>query len=152
MIITKAGVDIINVVDSDFTENNIFSTEKVHLIKLLFDEPTDEKVDWVLKSYPMTNRFIIQDNIKFYNWYFKNNNKKYYVENGYNAGLISFFKKNNKVLLNFHKLRYDIKAFIMRNYIFRDLLKNLEIIEMSSDDFEEKADVLSNWNGNVVIS
>jgi len=45
MIITRLGKDIINVNDLDFDQNNILSTEKVHLIKPLFNEPTDEKMD-----------------------------------------------------------------------------------------------------------
>ena len=149
MLITKPGYDIITVTENDY--NNIVSKEKVHLVRIDYDNPTDEKIDWVLNSYKLTNRFVIKDNIRFYNDYFKKNNKKYYVENGYNAGIFSFFKKNNKILLNVNILRNDIKNFILKNYIFRDILKNLEIIQINDEIFNDKSKILSEWNGNVII-
>lgn len=151
MIVTRVGRDLIAVTERDFETNNVVSQEKIHLIKLQFESPTEEKLDWVIKSYPLTNRFIIIDNIKFYNWYFKTKEKKYYVENRFNSGIISFFKKNNKVLLNFSKLRDDVKRFSLKNYIFSDILRNLEIIQLDEESFNEKANLLSKWNGNVIV-
>lgn len=151
MIITRPGKDVISVTEEDFENNNIISTEKVHLIKIKFKEPDEEKLDWVSKSYSKTNRFIISDNIKFYNWYFKTKSKKFYVENDKNIRLFSFFKKNNKILLNFNNLDEDIKNFILQDFIFMDVLQNLEIIQIDEEMFKEKSNILSKWSGNVII-
>lgn len=152
MIVTVPGKDMITVADADL-EN--WSTEvvnkKVHLIKILLDDPTEDKMDFILSKYPHTNRFIIRDNIKFYNWFFRSYEKKFYVENIYNARIISFFKKNNKVLLNFDNLDYDTRKFALKNNVFKDILRNLEIIQLDDDTFTRKKDILSSWNGNVII-
>lgn len=153
MIVTIPGKDLIVVTDSEL--ENWTSAEpfdrKIHLIKLNLSDPTKDKMDSVLFKYPYTNRFIITDNIKFYNWFFRSHEKKYYVQNGNNTKLISFFKKNNKVLLNFNNLDFISKQFALRNGVFKDILKNLEIIQIDEATFEEKKDILSNWSGNVVI-
>lgn len=152
MIITRPGQDIISV------EENVIETclpdtsKKIHIIRLDFEDPTEEKMDVVMNNYPLTNRFVIKDNIKFYNWFFKTKNKKYYVENPYNVGIFSFFKKNNKILLNFHRIRYDVKKFLIKDHVFRDILRNLEIIEIDDEIFEDKQQMLSEWNGNVIVS
>jgi hypothetical protein len=103
--------------------------EKIHLIKLAFEEPTTDKVEQVLDRFPSTNRFIISDNIKFYNDVLRSR-KKYYVENGNGIGLISFFKKNNKVLLNLQNLTSEERSFVKNN--IRDVLRNLEAIYIGS--------------------
>jgi hypothetical protein len=81
MLITKPGKDIINISEKDYDNNYIKTKSKIHLIKLSFKTPTFEKIDWVVKNYSHTNRYIISDNIRIYNDYFKRTNKKYYVEN-----------------------------------------------------------------------
>ena len=151
MILTKPGRDIITVTDRDFEENNIIEREKIHLIKLEFEDPFFEQLDWVVNTYSSTNRYIIKDNINTYNNYFKFNKKKYYVENGFNDGIFSFFKKNNKVLLNFNNLRSHVKDFLLQKDVFKDILRNLEIIEIDQDIYENKKIILSKWNGNVII-
>lgn len=157
MIITVPGKDMISVNDGDISDEdlenwnvNVFD-KKVHLIKIQVTEPTEQKMDFILDKYPYTNRFIINDNIRFYNWFFRSYEKKYYVENGYNVKLISFFKKNNKVLLNFNKLDYDTKKFAMKAGTFKDILRNLEILQLSEEDFAKRKSLLLNWNGNVIV-
>lgn len=152
MIVTVPGKDIITVTDSElegWTPEAV--DKKVHLIKIKLDEPTEDKMNFILFKYPHTNRFIVGDNIRFYNWFFRNYEKKYYVENRYNAKIISFFKKNNKVLLNFNKLDYDTKRFALKNEVFKDILRNLEIIQLDDETFNRKKDILSSWNGNVIV-
>ena len=95
-------------------------------------------MDQLLYILPRTNRFIIDNNIKFYNDYFKKTKKKYYVENSYNdeVKFISFLRKNNKILLNFTKIAsFDLRQVLF--YLVReDLLNNIEILKLSKTDFE----------------
>lgn len=157
MIVTVPGKDLIVVNDNDISEVDLEDwnvepyEKKVHLIKVELTNPTEPKLDFVLERYPYTNRFIISDNIRFYNWFFRSYEKKYYVENVHNANLISFFKKNNKVLLNFDKLDYDTKKFALKNNVFKDILRNLEVIQLNEEDFNKKKSILLNWNGNVIV-
>lgn len=153
MIITRPDVDIISVneetIDS-FDEQT--RKNRIHIIKLDFEDPDETKIDELQKKFFLTNRFVIKDNIKFYNWYFKPKNKKYYVENNGNSGIFSFFKKNNKILLNFNKLRHDVKTFLTKDFVFKDILRNLEIIEIDDKLYFEKYNILDKWNGNVVVN
>jgi hypothetical protein len=77
--------------------------------------------------------------------------KKFYVENRVGDGIISFFRKNNKVLLNFSKLADDEKSFVMNPRILSDILRNVEVVQMGKDDFPVVKNLLENWNGNVII-
>lgn len=132
-------------------ENNLDQLKqenKVHLIKLNFDEPTTSKVNETLDKFNYTNRFFIEDNIKFYNDILKNN-KKYYVENKPEQGLISFFKKNNKVLLNLNNLSNEERIFVKDN--IEDILRNVEVLRMDRADLKSLEEELRNWNGNVLI-
>ena len=153
MIITVPGKDLITIAEEDIQEDwNVVPVEnKIHLIKLQFSNPTEDKIDFVMQNHPYTNRFIINDNIKFYNWAFRQYEKKYYVENTYNARLISFFKKNNKVLLNFNRLDSETRNFALKDRVFKDILKNLEIIQLDEHEFSKKKPILVNWNGNVIV-
>lgn len=125
-------------------------TEKVHLIKLDFEDPTIEKVEKVFDRFPSTNRYIISNNIRFYNNILKAR-KKYYVENTKNSGLISFFKRNNKVLLNIDNLIPSEFNFVKS--CFDDILKNVEVILISDvKSLEESwAMGIQYWNGNVLV-
>lgn len=158
MIITVPGKDLITITDNDISDSDIKdwnvnpSKKKIHLVKVQISEPTEEKLDFILANYPTTNRFIINDNIKFYNWIFKKNEKKYYVSNNYNTRIISFFKKNNKVLLNFNNLDNETRSFVLKERIFKDILRNLEIIQLDEHEFLKKKPILLNWNGNVIIA
>ena len=151
MRITEIGSDFITI-----TEDNLYSEElrnipRVHLIKLAFFSPTEEKVKKVLSFYPKTNRFIIDDNIRTYNYILKWTNKKYYIQNKEDVGLISFFRKNNKVLLDFSKLSAYELHFIL-NYCFEDVLKNLEVIIINQSILDAKEEILKLWNGNVILN
>jgi len=151
MKITVPGKDVIRVTDKDFENNEIvLSDDKIHLIKFDFVDPTSEKIKWVLNTYPQTNRFIVQKNIKEYNNFLKKTSKKYYIENNKNSSLISFFKKNNKVLLNFFELDKQTYDFIINN-CFSDILYNTEVIYISEDVLDKNKDILNPWKGNIII-
>lgn len=107
-------------------------------------------MDIVLNKFYDTRRFVISNNVRFYNYYFKNSNFKYYVENQKGMHLISFLRKNNKVLLNVNNLCYLEKQFFMEGAL-DDILENVEIIAISSYDFDKIWTVLQRWHGNVII-
>lgn len=135
-----------------FSESNIQDkeqSEKVHLVKLDFEQPTEEKVEQVIKNFPSTNRFIISDNIKFYNDLLKSR-KKYYIENKPNTDLITFMKRNNKVILNVNILKDFEYEFILKNP--KDILRNLECLMMTNEQYQEKwNDLVENWTGNILL-
>jgi hypothetical protein len=143
-------------IGSDFVtvdEDNIRSytdIPKVHLIKLMFKEPTREKVEEVLRCYPRTNRFVVEDNIRFYNSILKYTNKKYYVENDRDFGIVTFFRKNNKVLLNFNKLSQETVRFLLSNYL-EDVLRNVEVVIITQQIFDAHREIFLLWTGNVII-
>ena len=151
MKITKIGTDYISINEDTIHYEEYLNISKVHLIKLAFDVPTKTKIEQVLSLFPRTNRYVIQDNIREYNFILRRTSKKYYVENYSSVGIISFFRKNNKVLLNFHKLSQNERDFIV-NECFGDVLRNLEVIHINKHIYELKEDILMKWNGNVVIS
>lgn len=151
MRITVPGKDIIKITEADFENNEVVNTQdKIHLIKLAFETPTEEKMDWVLKTYPNTKRFVVENDIKFYNDILKQTDKKYYVENSNHTSLITFFRKNNKILLNFLKLLKEEKDFIL-NYLLSDILRNVEIIMIDEDNFNKFYSHFKNWKGNIII-
>lgn len=134
-------------------ENNIDQinegSKKIHLIKLNFDYPTLDKVNKVLNKFSQTNRYIIDNNIKFYNDILKKF-KKYYVMNKPGIGLLTHFKKNNKVLLNYHNLNAIEQNFVRDN--LNDVLKNLEVIYLKRSLLEENwTEKLKYWNGNILV-
>lgn len=151
MRITRIGSDFISINEDNLFDRNLLSIPRVHLIKLNFWSPTKEKIEKVLELYPKTNRFIIDNNIRIYNNTLKRTPKKFYVANVEKTGIISFFRKNNKVLVDFTKLNVFEKEFLLLNNIFEDLLKNTEVMYMQEDIFRAKKDVLNKWNGNVII-
>lgn len=150
--ITKPGTDIIVITDEDY-HNDTQMENKIHLIRLAFDDPTTEKMSWVTESFYKTHRYIIDsENIRFYNGFFKRTNKKYYVINDSKTmGLISFFKKNNKVLLDVTALTEFDRMYAL-NVAFLDILKNTEVIIISQEDFDAHVDELSMYNGNCIIA
>ena len=79
MKLTKYGSDY--VIIDEHNIKDIQTTEKIHLIKLKFRNLSKYLMDEIFNLFPKTNRFIISDNIRFYNSIFKTTNKKYYVEN-----------------------------------------------------------------------
>jgi len=150
MKITHIGTDFIEINEDNLYDDKLRNIPRVHLIKLSFFNPTEEKVRRVLSFYPRTNRFVIDDNIREYNSILKWTNKKYYIQNNEGDGFISFFRKNNKVLLDFSRLTPYECQFIS-TACFEDVLRNLEVIKIDRVVFEEKKELLDIWNGNVII-
>lgn len=152
MKLTKIGSDFISIDEDNLDDEKLLSIPRVHIIKLNFLKPTKQKVERVLDLYYMTNRFVIEDNIKIYNYILRSTNKKYYIENTPGARLISFFRKNNKVLVNFNNLNLFERQFLLSEVCFEDVLKNTEVIMLDKSSYEEKKEILKGWSGNVVIS
>lgn len=121
---------------------------KFHLIKLEFIKPTVEKVNTVIEKFTLTNRYIIQNNIRFYNDMLKAR-KKYYIENLPGSNFVSFIKKNNKILLNIENLSYVQKRLFEEEH--EDVLRNVEVLSMNDSTFEEWEDKLRYWSGNVLL-
>ena len=152
MRITKVGTDYISLNERNFSDDRFQKIQRVHLIKLDFQEPTRILIDRVLNLFPKTNRFVIEDNIRDYNSILKNTSKKYYVMNKIGAEIISFFRKNNKILLNFNNLSIEEADFFLMDGVFDDVLKNTEVIAINKDMHDMKMEVLDKWKGNVIIS
>lgn len=145
------GRDYITIDECNMADPSLQKIPRVHLIGLNFKIPTIEKVEYVFKTFPTTNRFVIQDNIRFYNDLLKKTNKKYYVMNEDGDGIFSFFKKNNKVILNVMRLSPLEKAFVM-SVALEDVLKNLEVIIMPEKYYREYNTILNQWTGNLVLT
>jgi hypothetical protein len=148
---TELGRDYIAVTEDNIKNEKLLSLPRVHLIKLMFFNPTEEKIKTVLSLYPRTNRFVIEDNIRIYNNTLKRTNKKYYVMNMPGIGFISFFRKNNKVLLNIENLSVFEKQFVLK-VCLDDVLRNIEVIQLNREDFLEVEGKFERWNGNVVLN
>ena len=151
MKVTNVGSDYIRIDEDNIDDRNLLNIPRVHLIKLDFFKPTETKVKKVLSLYSKTNRFVIENNIKTYNFILKGTNKKYYVENPIGAKLITFFKKNNKVLVNFNNFSEFEKTFLLTDEQFIDVLKNTEVIVIDQEIYAEKESQLKEWSGNVII-
>ena len=151
MRITKIGSDYITVNEENLYDEELTGLPRVHLIKLEFDNPSESRVKNVLKLYPLTNRFVIEKDIRIYNYILRKTSKKYYVMNTPDDSLISFFRRNNKVLINFLNLSEVERALVLNDNIFRDVLKNTEVIMIDRPTFDEKEEILIEWNGNVII-
>jgi|GEM_PF-2247699 hypothetical protein len=151
MKITNMGTDFLSIDENNLNDDNFLKIAKIHLIKLSFFKPTKQKVETVIDRFPTTNRFVIEDNVRIYNYILKETNKKYYIENNTDSKIISFFRKNNKVLINFNNLNLFSKQFLLSDDVFEDVLKNTEVIMIDKKTFEEKKEVLKNWSGNVII-
>jgi hypothetical protein len=147
--ITKPEVDMIVVNEKNI--NQYQGDTKFHLIKMSFRDPNEKKIMKVLTNSPHTNRYIISDNIRTYNNILKNTSKKYYVQNVDGNNIITFLRKNNKILLSLPVLLSEVKNFITNDYIFQDLLRNIEVILMSNNDFHVLEPMLKEWEGNVIV-
>lgn len=151
MKLTRPGKDVVKITEEDYFNNEILNTDdKVHLIKFGFQEPTEDKVKWVLQNYQSTNRFIIDKDIKYYNDILKTTAKKYYIENSPNTGLISFMRKNNKCLLNFLNLLKEEKDFLLKFLLF-DILKNVEIVLLDEENIRNYYEEFKKWSGNIIV-
>jgi len=152
-IFTVPGRDIIKVTDTDFINNTPNISSKVHIIRLSFDNPNDEKMEWVINKFYQTNRFIVDNyDIKYYNYYLKRTNLKYYVINTVNieSKLISFYKRNNKVLLDITILSQAERLFVLHSAL-QDILLNTEVIVISESDYLTVKDIIDKWRGNCII-
>ena len=149
MKITIPGKDyiIINNID-DLKVTN----DKVHLIKFNFQIPDATMIDRVLLAYPKTNRFIISNYIKIYNDILKFTGKKFYVENSVGVDLISFFRKNNKILLNFNNLREHESSFLLHQNILLDVLRNVEVINIPKSLLDKYITLFNEWDGNIILT
>lgn len=150
MKITKLGTDFIKISEQNLFNEDLLSIPKVHLIKLAFLEPNIEKVEKVINDFPKTNRYVIGDNIRFYNETLKGTNKKYYICNNENTSLISFYKRNNKVMLDTTKLSDEEKFFVF-NVALQDILNNTEVVIVELQYYKDFASVFNRWNGNLVV-
>jgi len=72
--------------------------------------------------------------------------------NKFGADIISFFRKNNKILLNFNSLSVEEEEFFLLDGVFDDVLKNTEVIAIDKHTHDLKLEVLDKWKGNVIIS
>lgn len=151
MRITKIGSDYIRVSEENYSSDAYQSIPRVHLIKLDFAMPTYDLVNQVLHLFPKTNRFVIEDNIREYNSILRRTEKKYYVMNKKGSDIISFFRKNNKILLNIINLSKEERDFFLMEGIFEDMLRNTEVIVVNKKIYDEKMEVLDKWKGNVII-
>jgi hypothetical protein len=151
--ITIPGRDIIVVNEQSF-EDNVSYDYKVHLIRLMFDNPTDEKMLWVTNTFKKTNRYVIDtQHIRYYNYYLKRTNLKYYIINTKSdwTGIVSFFKKNNKVLFDITKLSEFDRMFVM-NVALIDILSNTEVILIGKNDYSLMLDIFNQWKGDIIIN
>ena len=151
MRITKVGSDYIIVNEENYSSEEYQKIHRVHLIKFDFAMPTFDLVNNVLHLFPKTNRFVIDDNIREYNSILRNTEKKYYVMNKKNSDIISFFRKNNKILFNIMNLSKEERDFFLMNGIFEDVLRNIEVIAMNKKIYDEKIEILDKWKGNCLI-
>ncbi len=151
MRITAIGSDYITVNEENYSSKAYQNIPRVHLIKFDFAMPTYDLVNKVLRLYPKTNRFVIEDNIREYNSILRRTEKKYYVMNKRSSDIISFFRKNNKILLNLLNMSKEEQDFFLMEGIFEDMLRNTEVIAVNEEMYDEKMEVLDKWKGNVII-
>jgi hypothetical protein len=149
MKITKPEKDVIIVDEQNIDKYQ--NDNKFHLIKMSFRSPSDKKIMKVLDTSPHTNRYIISDNIRVYNNILKSTSKKYYVQNNDSNDFITFLRKNNKILLSLPVLSREVKNFVTSDYVFSDILKNIEVIMMTEYDYTEFEYLLKRWDGNIII-
>jgi hypothetical protein len=151
-LITVPGRDIIVVNEENLLSGDEYSY-KVHLVRLSFENPTDDKMEWVMQTFRKTNRYVIDTtHIRYYNYYLKRTNLKYYIINTKDSwrGLVSFFKRNNKVLLDITQLSLFEKQFVM-NVALDDVISNTEVLLMDKEDYTDNLDVFNQWKGDIIL-
>ena len=150
MKITRTGTDYVRINELTMADEYITSIPRIHIIKLDFKEPTDDKVNFILKTFSSTNRYVIDNNIRFYNNILRQTNKKYYIANTSEDRLITFFKRNNKVLLDTTILNPLEKAFVF-SIALQDVLFNTEVMIVKDKDYKENTETFNKWSGNLII-
>lgn len=151
-LITVPGRDIIMVDERTIAEGLAYDY-KVHLVRLAFENPTDDKMLWVMQTFRKTNRYVVDiGHIRYYNYYLKKTNFKYYIINTSDTwrGLVTFFKRNNKVLLDLTQLSLFEKQFVL-NVSLKDVLSNVEVLLMEKDDYTAHLDTFSQWKGDIIL-
>lgn len=151
MKITVINADFVNVDEKNIASLSEKAEEKIHLIKFGFAEPTRDKILNVVNTFSKTNRFVISNNIKLYNDVLKTTGKKYYIENEKGANLISYLRKNNKILVNFNNLRKIEADLLLDESVLMDLLRNVEVIQISKSVYEKNIDIFRMWDGNIIL-
>ena len=151
MKITVVGTDFVVINEQSLRDDTLLNIPKIHLIQFDFHTPTKEKVEGILTLFNKTNRFVISNNIRFYNDILKHTTKKYYVMNNVGDPFITFLRKNNKVLLNFTNLTKHEYAMATQENILSDLLRNVEVIIIKSETFYTNEHIFTNWAGNCVF-
>lgn len=150
MKITKMGTDYVRINELTMADEYITSIPRIHIIKLDFKEPTIEKVEYILRTFGSTNRFVIDSNIRFYNSILRQTNKKYYIANTVDDRLITFFKRNNKILLDTTVLNPLEKAFVF-SVALQDVLFNTEVMILKEKYYKENVEVFNKWSGNLIL-
>lgn len=152
MKITVINEDFVTITEQNITDLTENPEKKIHLIKLNFNEPTKEKVLSVINTFTKTNRYVISNNIKIYNDILKTTGKKYYIENEKNTNLISYLRKNNKILLNFNNLRQNELDLLLDEKILLDMLRNVEVIMIQASIYEKYCTIFNSWDGNIILT
>lgn len=153
MRVTKIGTDYVVLTEENLDDSELLKIPKIHLIKMKFDNGNiDECVNEVLNRFPQTKRFVIEDNIREYNRILKRTPKKFYVENKIGDKLISFFRRNNKVLLNVERITKFELEFVMEN--ISDILFNTEVLYFGdmTVEYEYLKSNLDTWKGNIILN
>lgn len=153
MKITVLGTDYVIVNEENIKDKDLINRDKIHLIKLDFSKPTKESIEMAVELFPNTNRYVIASNgiVKLYNDTFKLLGKKFYVENSKFSKLVSFLRKNNKILLNVCNLTPQEKQFVLHPSVLPDLLWNCEVMQINKVDYEKVSDIFTQWNGNLIF-
>lgn len=151
MKLTTLGSDFVTITEQNLEDLSENIDRKIHLIKFNFTEPTKEKVLFVINTFTKTNRYVISNNIKIYNDVLKTTGKKYYVENERNTNLISYLRKNNKILFNFNNLRKNEYDLMIDEKILLDLLRNVEVIQLNKTLYDKYAVIFNSWDGNIIL-
>lgn len=152
MKITVMNEDFVTITEQNLNDLSENLEKKIHLIKLNFTEPTKEKILSVINTFTKTNRYVISNNIKIYNDILKTTGKKYYIENEKNTNLISYLRKNNKILINFNNLRQNELDLLLDEKILLDLLRNVEVIMIQSSIYEKYNTIFNSWDGNIILT
>lgn len=150
--ITNIGTDYLCLDESNYLNSKLQKIPRIHLIKLEFNSPDKEKINRTIQLFPKTNRFVVENNIREYNFILKNTSKKYYVMNKRGIDIISFFRKNNKILLNFLNVDKEAERFLLYDKNFIDVLRNTEVIAIDREIYDEKMEILDDWTGNIIIA
>lgn len=151
MKLTELGTDYVTITEKNLDSLSEDADRKIHLIKLNFDEPNRDKILSVIDTFTKTNRYVISNNIKTYNDVLKTTGKKYYIENEKGTNLISYLRKNNKILLNFSNLRKNELDLMLDEKMLLDLLRNVEVIQIGADLYEKYTGIFNSWDGNLIL-